>query len=261
MTEIKLGEYTFKGICRIVPELDETGHPIEYMPQSEYDNTDNLPLNEYGAGPFCKFKIPSGLNNAGVYAVLINNNLKYIGKCDNLSVRWNMGYGNISPRNCFVGGQSTNCRLNNLILNAFKANSNLNLFFYQTNDYYAVERELIKRYSPEWNLLKTNRQRSVSNLRGYSMSPYKDSIGHSKYEPLTEYLQQSKNEFETLTYSTIEKILGFRLPYSAYEHRPWWANSGHIQADSWTTAGWKVSTVNLGRSVIFERCKRTEVKE
>ena len=30
-------------------------------------------------------------------------------------VRYNNGYGRISPRNCFQGGQSTNCRVNNLI--------------------------------------------------------------------------------------------------------------------------------------------------
>jgi hypothetical protein len=220
--EIELCGYKFTEVCSIVPELDRNENPIEYLPQSGYNNVDDLPLNRYGKGPFCKFKIPNGIDACGVYALQVNDEVKYIGQCEDLSARWNMGYGNISPRNCFVGGQQTNCRLNTLILNAFKAKSNLNLFFYQTNDYDVVEMELIKRYSPEWNIQKPNRQRSVSNLRGHLMSPYKDSIGHSKYEPLTEYLQHSKNEFETLTYSAIEKILGFRLPYSAYEHRPWW---------------------------------------
>ena len=252
LTELKLGDYFFKWVCSIIPELDENGKPKEYMPQSGYNNVDDLPLNRYGKGSFCKFKIPNEIEACGVYALQVNDEVKYIGQCEDLSARWNMGYGNISPRNCFVGGQPTNCRLNNLILNALKANNHLNLFFYQTNDYYAVERELIKRYSPEWNIQKPFRQRSVSNLRGCPMSPYKDSIGHSKYETLTEYLQHSKNEFETMTYSELEKILGFRLPYSAYEHRPWWANSGHIQAESWITAGWKVRTVNLG-SQLFSK--------
>jgi hypothetical protein len=256
MTELKLVDYIFKGVSKIVPDLDENGDPIEYKPQLRYNNVDDLPLNEYGKGPFCKFKIPSGIYASGVYALLVSDAVKYIGQCDNLSKRWNTGYGNISPRNCFVGGQPTNCRLNSFILIAFKANSNLNLFFYQTNDYDAIESELIKRYSPEWNIQKPNKHRSASNLRGNPMSPYKDSIGHSKYEPLTDYLQHSKNEFETLTYSELEKILGFRLPYSAYEHRPWWANSGHIQSESWTTAGWKVRTVYLGRSIIFEKSKQ-----
>jgi hypothetical protein len=45
MTEIELGGYQFKGICRIIPELNEEGNPVEYMPQSEYDNTRDIPLN------------------------------------------------------------------------------------------------------------------------------------------------------------------------------------------------------------------------
>jgi hypothetical protein len=43
MTQIELGGHTFRGICRIVPELDGDGNPIEYMPQSYYDNVRNLP--------------------------------------------------------------------------------------------------------------------------------------------------------------------------------------------------------------------------
>jgi hypothetical protein len=88
------------------------------------------------------------------------------------------------------------------------------------------------------------------------MSPYKDSIGRSKYDPLTEYLQKCGTDMVTLTYTVLEEILGFRLPYSAYAHRPWWANSGHTQAEAWTTAGWTVKTVNLGKSIIFEKTER-----
>jgi hypothetical protein len=253
MTEMELGRYIFRSVCEIVPERDKRGNPVEYKPQLEYSNIAELPLNKYGKGPFCKFKIDNAIESAGVYALIVKNKVNYIGQCENLSARWNRGYGNISPRNCFVGGQQTNCRLNNLILEAFKANSKLDLFFHKTKNYYAVEKELIKRYSPEWNIQKPIKQSTISNLTGKPMSPYKDSIGHSKYEPLTEYLQHSKNEIETLTFGTIEKILGFKLPYSAYEHRPWWANSGHVQAEAWTTAMWKVRTVNLGKSVVFER--------
>lgn len=50
MGQIELGGYAFRGICRIVPELDENGNPIEYSPKNEYNNEDNIPLNDYGEG-------------------------------------------------------------------------------------------------------------------------------------------------------------------------------------------------------------------
>lgn len=90
------------------------------MPQSRYNNGKNLPVNRYGQGPFCKFRIPNGQHYSGVYAVMVGRQVKYIGECENLSSRFNMGYGNISPRNCFRGGQETNCRLNNLICEVAK---------------------------------------------------------------------------------------------------------------------------------------------
>jgi hypothetical protein len=110
MGQIELGGYVFKGICRIVPELDENGKPIEYSPKDEYNNVDDILLNDYGEGPFCHFRIPNNIKRQGVYAVCVDGKVNYIGECDNLSSRWNVGYGNISPRNCFIGGQSTNCR-------------------------------------------------------------------------------------------------------------------------------------------------------
>lgn len=40
----------------------------------------------------------------------------YIGRCrDSMQKRVNSGYGNISPKNCFKDGQSTNCKVNALV--------------------------------------------------------------------------------------------------------------------------------------------------
>ena len=53
---------------------------------------------------------------------------------------------------------------------------------------------------------------------------------------------------KTLTFGEIEKILGFKLPDSAYNYRQWWANPSsakdHPYAQSWIAAGWTVETVN-----------------
>ncbi len=121
------------------------------MPQSRYKNADNLSLNRYGRGPFLKFKIQNRHSFSGVYAVVTDGVVRYIGECQNLSSRYNMGYGNISPRNCFVGGQETNCRLNNLILCAAKEGAAMSLWFLRTEDYKAIERELRYSECPGWN--------------------------------------------------------------------------------------------------------------
>jgi len=95
-----------------------------------------LPLNKYGKGPFCRFRIrvtPS-LNTIGVYAITDGNKKAlYIGKCtgitSTLAKRFNYGYGSIQPRNCYERGQSTNCWINRLVLEAVKNGERLSLFF------------------------------------------------------------------------------------------------------------------------------------
>jgi hypothetical protein len=60
-------------------------------------------------------------------------------KCANLSARFNAGYGNISPKNCFKGGQETNCRLNNLLHAALLGGQRISLWFFQTVEYKSIE--------------------------------------------------------------------------------------------------------------------------
>ena len=62
-----------------------------------------------------------------------------------------MGYGNISPRNCFEGGQSTNCRINSDILSLFKLKKSIQLYFLETKNRFKIEHELIINQSPVWN--------------------------------------------------------------------------------------------------------------
>ena len=122
-----------------------------FMPQDRFGNIDGIKLNKYGEGPFCKFKIPRNLEFAGVYALMEASELMYIGECASLSSRYNMGYGNISPRNCFVGGQETNCRINNLILQHVSLGHEISLWFFATANYKAMEVRLRASLSPRWN--------------------------------------------------------------------------------------------------------------
>lgn len=56
----------------------------------------------------------------------------------------------------------------------------------------------------------------------------------TKYQPLADFLTESNKEDITLTFTDIEKILGFNLSPSARKHRPSWANNSQ-EALSW---GW-----------------------
>lgn len=83
----------------------------------------------------------------------------------------------------------------------------------------------------------------------------------SKYDTLEQYLKNSQKNIEILNYDEIKKILGFKLPPSAYDHRPWWANGGHSQANSWINAGWQVSSVSLGKSITFRKTGKQELTD
>jgi len=149
--DLKIGRYHFGYVCEILPTRNEDGSVKEFMPQGRYENIKGLPLNKYGAGPYCEFNIPTNYNYSGVYALLVDGEVKYIGECQNLSSRYNMGYCNISPRNCFIGGQETNCRINNLILGAARKGRAISLWFMPTEKYKKVEQELRELLGPEWN--------------------------------------------------------------------------------------------------------------
>lgn len=67
-----------------------------------------------------------------------------------------------------------------------------------------------------------------------------------KYSPLGDYLVKQAGVSIDLTFQEIERILGFLLPASAYQHRAWWANTeSHPQAGAWRNVGWKVTSVDF----------------
>lgn len=148
---VEFGGRPFAHVCKIELELDDQGLVREHMPQDRYAKKQQYPLNRYGEGPFGKFKIPRHLRQSGVYALLVDGNLKYIGEAADLSARYNAGYGNISPKNCYKGGQETNCRLNSLIFKAVQSGSNVDLWFHPTDDYKILEAELRGALVLEWN--------------------------------------------------------------------------------------------------------------
>lgn len=122
-------------------------------PGSRSKHEGKLPRNPYGRKEleYCKFKGINVSPVSGVYAIFLKESSKpiYIGRASNLKTRWSKkDYGSISPRNCFIGGRTTNCKVNNYIL---VNHEQLIIKYYETADYVSKERELIRQYQPELN--------------------------------------------------------------------------------------------------------------
>src|SRR5579863_7616366 len=78
----------------------------------------------------------------------------------------------------------------------------------------------------------------------------------SKYESLPQFLARMKHATHRMTFSEIERVLGFKLPKSAYKHEAWWSNNatGHSHARAWLKFGWRTEAVDLTkRQVTFRR--------
>ena len=131
------------------------GAPLLDYPHLRLNNTRNLKLNKYGAGPFATLTLtPPPPREQGVYAVVADSTqVMYVGQAANtIRQRWAMGAAKISPRNCFDGGQPTNCHLNTLIQRAVTDGHRLELYILATPDYDSIERTLIATLQPPWNI-------------------------------------------------------------------------------------------------------------
>jgi len=243
-------------VCEIEPKKDKSGQIFEYDFQELNDSNPELQFSQHGEGPFCRFSIPNGYSGkSGVYFIFEDLALRYIGKCKDLAIRFNLNYGVIELRNCLQKGQRTNCRINNQILSGIKERKRYFLYFWETPDMDNLETRLILYYHPPWNRTHTNSQ-PYQPIKAKKMSvPIRQSsklTSFGKYQNLFQTLKSSNSKEITLTYTEIEKVLGFKLPDSAYKYRPWWANdTTHSQAKAWLDADWRVVQVNLGKSVKF----------
>lgn len=146
MTATGAGEWAglpFSRVTALNPKCDRDGSPTEFRPQARYAKAATSVLNPHGAGAFCKFDIPGSFADAGAYVITLDNRPVYVGECTHLARRFNMGYGTISPKNCHIGGQSTNCKVNTKVLNAVKSGAVPALWFHETGDRFRVEELLI----------------------------------------------------------------------------------------------------------------------
>lgn len=140
--------YELHFIQELLPECNAEGNVVKYYPQNDYENTKALPLSYHGNGAFCRFSINAG-DWPGVYLWAVDEQIIYIGETAGLQQRFNRGYGNISPRNCYISGQSTNCKMNKVVFGNYERGETVSLYFYITTEYKLVELELLRKiYTP-----------------------------------------------------------------------------------------------------------------
>jgi hypothetical protein len=77
----------------------------------------------------------------------------------------------------------------------------------------------------------------------------------SKYEPLRHFLERATSSQVPMTFSEIEKVLGFPLPPSQ-TIRAWWSNNptNNVMTKEWLAAGFKTEQVDIERrKLVFKR--------
>lgn len=78
----------------------------------------------------------------------------------------------------------------------------------------------------------------------------------SKYEPLAVHLRESDQASVSMTFAAIERIVGAKLPQSAYKYRAWWSNNptNSVITHAWLDAGYKTANVDMpGRKLVFRK--------
>ena len=150
-TTLILARHCFRWFARIETEAAPDGKPLEFMPQERYAKAKQKPLNPNGHGPFCRFPVPRFSMDCGVYVVTVDRQLAYVGKADkDLRQRWR-GYACIQPANCYRGGQTTNCKVNNAILLAAREDRIIDLWIHETDEPRSLEVRLIGEFDFPWN--------------------------------------------------------------------------------------------------------------
>jgi len=144
-------DFTLVGPLDI--ERDPAGELREFMPQSRYAEAGTRTLNRYGAGPFCRFRLPGAPRRPGVYVLSQDRSPVYTGICEDLARRWGpMGYASISPANCDIGGQPTNCKINTRVLEGAHAGRVHEVWFHPAAvGLRATEIETIRVLATPWN--------------------------------------------------------------------------------------------------------------
>ena len=135
------------GVLLLNRSID--GRPLEYT----YQLGNAVTRNRHGAGLFCDFTLAEATALAGVYTLTVGDEIKYVGECESLESRFGpQGYGHVSPRNCHIDGQATNCKINAAVLRVSEDQDRVEVWFLVAESgRKSIESRLIRGLAPPWN--------------------------------------------------------------------------------------------------------------
>ncbi|GMQ84742.1 MAG: hypothetical protein BMS9Abin07_0306 [Acidimicrobiia bacterium] len=149
---VQLEGLRFDFVGEIHPERSPDGSIAEFLPQEHYAEVATEHLSRHGRGPFCKFTLDGAPTGAGIYLVVVDDTVVYVGECHNLAERFGpRGYGSIEPKNCYSEGQSTKCRVNHNVLVASQADQRVELWFSDDEQRKRAEDRIMTHLHPPWN--------------------------------------------------------------------------------------------------------------
>jgi GR25 family glycosyltransferase involved in LPS biosynthesis len=86
-----------------------------FILKSEGNLDYKLYLNKYGDKKYCNYSIRRFQNDKGIYCYIVEDRIIYVGRSKNTFIRRFKDYGNITPYNCLINGQATNCNINSRV--------------------------------------------------------------------------------------------------------------------------------------------------
>lgn len=221
--------YEFEYVQELAPVTDRNGNIKLFHPEEKYKNVKNHKLLSVGTGPFCHFSInPKWTSVSGVYVFYIDDELRYIGQCLDFAQRFNIGYGTISPRCCYEGGQSTNCKMNKVVLAAYENGQKVDLYFFATPDYDRVEFELIQHFKPMHNKSRTGTYQVKSVESHEKKLPKEKRVmnairtntdGQTQKEEVIVYIQELFKKERFLGEKTLSLVSGDIEKKMGWSHR------------------------------------------
>lgn len=136
-------------ICEIEP-IKSDDEIVEMIPYNLGDIKNGKTLIDDGIGPFCIFNVQTEITESCVYAIIVDKDIKYIGRATNLK-RILLHYYKISKSSCFKGGNSTYCKINNFILNQAKLGKRIYIYGYKCSNINEMKKIFLEKYTPILN--------------------------------------------------------------------------------------------------------------
>ena len=122
-------------------------------PQDRFKNPKGYSLAPENDVFYCSFNVAAP-KRSGIYLILINGKIVYIGRAKCLHNRLSLQYGRVSPRHPYAGGQIQKCRTNAKINSAICKGEYVTVEWKVCSDYIEQEKLLLSEPSnrPLWNI-------------------------------------------------------------------------------------------------------------